>query len=170
MIKKLLLAALVAAPMCLSAQTAKFGTINSQEVFNVMPEKATAETTLKAAAEKYDAEYKKLTEDFQKKQEEFAKLADDKTTPESIKERRGQELQEMYQKIENFRQTASTDLQKQQETLLAPIQDKLQKAIQAVGAEGGFTYIFDLAYPTVAYSGAASQDSTPLVKAKLGIK
>ena len=81
-----------------------------------------------------------------------------------------QELQENQQKIQNFQQMASQDLQKQQETLLAPISDKLQKAIQAVGAEGSFTYIYDLAIPVVVYHGTGSQDITPLVKAKLGIK
>ena len=65
---------------------------------------------------------------------------------------------------------AAQDLQKQQETLLAPIQAKLQQAIQAVGAENGFTYIFDLAIPSIIYKGNGSEDVTALVKAKLGIK
>ena len=60
MIKKILLAVLLAAPMCLSAQTLKFGTVNTQEVFNQMPDKATAENTLKETAAKYDAEGKHL--------------------------------------------------------------------------------------------------------------
>ena len=66
MLKKLLLAAFVVAPMCLVAQV-KLGYVNTQEIFNVMPEKATAETTLKAAADKYDAELKNLQTAFQKK-------------------------------------------------------------------------------------------------------
>ena len=31
-------------------------------------------------------------------------------------------------------------------------------AIKSVGAEGKFTYIFDLAYPIVIYQGAPSED------------
>ena len=65
---------------------------------------------------------------------------------------------------------AAQDLQKQQETLLAPITDKIQKAIQAVGAEGGYTFIYDLSIPAVVYTGAGAEDVTPQVKAKLGIK
>lgn len=170
MIKKLFLAALLALPMCISAQTLKFGTVNSGEIFNVMPDKATAEATLKAASEKYDAEFKRLQEDFQKDYSEYEKLDKDASTPAAIKERHQKDLQEKYQKIQNFQQTAAQDLQKQQETLLAPIQAKLQQAIQAVGAENGFTYIFDLSIPSVIYSGSGSQDVTPLVKAKLNIK
>lgn len=168
MIKKLLLAVLLAAPMCLSAQTMKFGMVNTQEIFNVMPEKATAEATLRDAAAKYDAEGKKLQEAFTKQQEEVAKLENDTTTPKAIKDRRLQELQESYQKIQNFQQTASQDLQRTQESLMAPIMDKLQNAIKAVGAEGGFTFIYDST--SMLYSGNGVQDVSPLVKAKLGIK
>lgn len=168
MIKKILLAILIAAPMCISAQTLKFGTVNTQEIFNVMPEKATAENTLKDVATKYQNEAKNLETSLQKLYTDFQAL--EESTPKAIKDRRMQELQEAQQKYQNFQQTANQDMQRQQETLLAPIQEKLQKAIQAVGAEGGFTFIFDLSIPSVIYNGGASQDVTPLVKAKLGIK
>lgn len=170
MIKKLFFALLVAAPMCLQAQTFKFGTVNSSDIFNVMPEKATAETTLKAASDKYQAEFTRLQDEFQKDYAEFEKLQKDEATPAAIKERRSTEMQEKYQKIQTFQQTASQDLQKQQETLLAPIQSKLMEAIKAVGAENGFTYIFDTSIPAIIYTGNGSQDVTPMVKAKLGIK
>ena len=168
MMKRLFLAALVALPMCLTAQTLKFGTINTQEIFNLMPDKVTAETTLKSVSEKYQAEYKKLQEEFEKKYKEFQAL--DANTLQSIKDSRLRELQENQQKIENFQQMAAQDIQKQQETLLAPITDKIQKAIQAVGAENGFTFIYDLSIPAILYSGNGAEDVTPLVKTKLGIK
>ena len=168
MIKRFLLAALVALPMCISAQTLKFGTVNSQEIFNLMPEKATAETTLQSVAEKYQTELQNLQQEFDKKYKEFQEL--DPTTPQSIKDRRMQELQENNQKIQNFQQMAAQDMQKQQETLLAPITDKIQKAIQAVGAEGGYTFIYDLSIPCVVYTGTGAEDVTAKVKAKLGIQ
>lgn len=168
MFKKLLLAVLVAAPLCMNAQ--KFGVINTQEIFNVMPEKATAENTLKVAGEKYESEFKNLQAAFQKKAEGYEKEAQDDKTPQAIKDRHMQELQDEYQKIQNFQQTAAQDLQKQQDQLLAPIQTKLQNAIQAVGAEGGYTFIYDLSIPSVIYHGTGAEDLTAKVKAKLGIK
>ncbi len=168
MIKKLLLAALVALPIMANAQ--KFGYVNSQEIFNVMPEKATAENTLKAAAEKYDAELKNLQDKFQKDLADFQALDKDPNTLDAIKERRQQELEELYQKIQNFQQTASQDLQRQQEQLIAPVSQKLQQAIQAVGAEGGYTFVFDLATPAIVYQGVGAEDISAKVKAKLGIK
>lgn len=170
MLKRILLAVLVAAPMCLMAQSLKFGVINSQEVFNIMPEKATAEATLKGVSDRYETEFKKLQEAFQKKYEEYEKADQDPNTPEAIKQRHQEELQTEYTKIQNFQQTASQDMQKQQDTLLAPITQKLQNAITAVGAEGGYTFIYDLSIPSIIYHGNGAEDITAKVKAKLGIK
>lgn len=167
MIKKLLVAALVAVPMCLSAQSLKFGTVNTQEIFEAMPDKAAAEETLKTVQDKYQAEFDKLNEEFQKKYKEFQELPED--TPQSIKDSRMQELSENNQKIQNFQQVAAQDLQKQQEALIAPISAKIQSAIQAVGQEGGYTFIYDLSIPTIVYIGAGADDLTSQVKAKLGI-
>ena len=168
MLKKLLLAVVVAAPMCLMAQAPKFGYVSPIEIFNVMPERATAENTLKATADKFEAEAKNLQEAFQKKMQEYETQAKDPSTPDAIKQRQDQELQSEYEKIMNFQQTAQQEVQKQQDQLLAPIQQKLQDAIKAVGAEGGYTFIYDSS--TLLYTGNGAEDITAKVKAKLGIK
>ena len=72
MFKKFILAALVAAPMMLSAQNAvKFGMVNPAEIFQVMPETATAQNTLKAASDKYQQQAKALQDELQKKSQEL---------------------------------------------------------------------------------------------------
>lgn len=166
MIKKLLVAIMIALPMCVAAQAPKFGIVNVNNVFEAMPDKATAQTTLETASKTYEDEFKKLTDELEKKYTEFQGLAAD--TPETIKQRRIQEIQEFEQKIQQFRATAQQELQRQQEQLMAPIQQKIQTAIQAVGSENGFTFIFPDAMPS--FVGADVQDVTPLVKAKLGIQ
>lgn len=167
MLKKIMLAAFIAAPMCLMAQV-KLGYVNPMEIFNVMPERATAESTLKSVQDKYEAEFKNLQDAFQKKLSDYEAQEKDPSTPDAIKQRHQEELQSEYQKIQNFQQTASQDIQKQQETLLAPIQQKLQNAIQAVGAEGGYTFIYDTT--SLLYVGNGAEDVSAKVKAKLGIK
>ena len=170
MFKRFMLLAIAATTMCLGAQAQKFGYINTTEIFNVMPEKATAENTLKNVSDKYETEFKNLQEAFQKKMTEYEAADQDPTTPQAIKDRHNQELQDDYIKIQNFQQTASQDLQRQQETLLAPITQKLQNAIQAVGAEGGYTFIFDQAAGAIVFTGTNAEDVSAKVKAKLGIK
>lgn len=166
MIKKLFLVALMALPMTLAAQNFKFGTVNSVEIFNLMPEKATAEQQLEALQKQYEAESVKMQEEFSAKYKEFVDAQE--TMPENIKQRRMQEIQEIQQRIQNFREVAISDLEEQQGKLMAPIQEKMSTAIKAVGEENGFTFIFDV--NILMYSGTQAIDATPLVKAKLGLK
>ena len=46
MLKKLLVLAFIALPLCVSAQDLKFATVNLQAIFQVMPETAAAQTAL----------------------------------------------------------------------------------------------------------------------------
>ena len=168
MFKRFMLLAVMATIMCFAAQAQKFGYVNTSEIFNVMPESATAESTLKTAADKFDTEAKNLQDAFQQKMSDYEAQAKDPNTPDAIKQRHEEELQTEYQKIMNFQQTAQQELQKQQEQLLAPIQQKLQDAIKAVGAEGGYTFIYDSS--SLLYTGNGAEDISAKVKAKLGIK
>ena len=166
MFKKLIIAILCCLPLTMVSQTLKFGTINTGEVLTAMPERAAAEQQLQDLTKRYEDEFVKLQEDFQKKYQEVQAMGD--TVPETIKMRRYEELQAMDQRIQSFRQVVEQDLAKKQEELFIPIQQKLMDAINAVGSENGFTYIFDAnaAY----YKGVGNEDVTPLVKAKLGIQ
>lgn len=152
--------------MCLSAQ--KFGIVNTTTIFDAMPEKATAQSQLETVSKQYEEEFKKLSDDLNKKYTEFQALQNDTTTPESIKERRIQEMQELENRIQQFRATAQQDLQRQQQQLMAPIEEKIQTAIKAVGSENGFTFIFADMMPL--YVGTDVVDVTPLVKTKLGLQ
>lgn len=164
MIKKLLLAVAIALPMSVFAQ--KFGVINTQQLVESLPEVKTVNEQMEAATKKYEEEFGRLQEEFNKKYQEFQSL--EESTPQTIKERRMQEMQELNQRVEKFRETATQDLQRQQQQLMAPIQENVLKAIQAVGAEGGYTFIFENMLPI--YTGTDVTDITPLVKTRLGIK
>ncbi|MCI5978314.1 MAG: OmpH family outer membrane protein [Bacteroidales bacterium] len=148
------------------AAAQKFGTIDVNAIFTAMPETTAAQTQLQEVSKKYEAEYKKLEEEVNKKVQEFQALAAD--TPQSIKDRRQQEIQELAQKVETFQNTASQDIQRQQQQLMAPIQQKITDAIKAVGQEGSYTFIFENGM--AAFQGADVVDVTPAVKAKLGLK
>lgn len=148
----------------------KMATVNVQELFDAMPDKATAEASLKNASEKYQAEYKTIQDEFNKKYADYQALANDAATPQTIKERRMQELQENDQKIQSFQRQAQTDLDELRKNLTAPIYTKIQKAIEVVGAEEGFTYIIDTSDNRVVFRGAGAIDVTAKVKAKLGLQ
>ena len=70
MIKKILLAIMIALPMCAMAQT-KIGVINADAVFQAMPKTAEAQTTLKNVQKQYEDALNKLKEQYQKLITEF---------------------------------------------------------------------------------------------------
>ena len=166
--KRILMIALALMPLMLMAQ-AKIAVVNSQELFNLLPEKATAEAQLKALSEKYHAEYELLRGEFDKKYADYQTVAADASMPETIKDRRIQELQESDKKMRDFERRAADDIAAQREALTKPISDKIQAAIRTAGAQGGYDLVLDTAVTPVAYTGPNTTDITPMVKTLLGL-
>ncbi|MDE6120174.1 MAG: OmpH family outer membrane protein [Muribaculaceae bacterium] len=167
MLKKLLLALVVALPC--SAMAQKFGVVDSEAIITTMPEFNAMQTQIQETSKRYEDELQKLYDEANKLVADFQTIQNDANTPDPIKERKMQEIQERSQKIEQFRQTASQDIQRQQEQLIAPIQQKFTEAVQSVGAEGSFTFIFPSEPSLLLYSGSDVVDVTPLVRKKLGL-
>ena len=166
MFKKLIIAVAfaIALPLAMSAQ--KFGVVDVDAILPNLPEFKSVQEQLEKASQNYQQEFSKLQEEFDKKFAEYQAL--DATTPASIKERRESELQELGTKIDQFRNTAAQDLQRQQQTLMAPVQQKVIDALNSVGQEGSYTFIFQTGQ--AAYQGKDVIDVTADVKAKLGIQ
>ena len=91
------------------------------------------------------------------------------TLPENIKQRRQQELQDMYTKIQQSYQDNQQALQKASQEKMQAIQTKILDAIKAVGQAGQYVYIMENnSLPYI--STSLSTDVTAQVKAKLGLK
>ena len=77
----------------------------------------------------------------------------------------------MMQRQEQFQQDAQQQMANAQNDAMAPIYQKLDNAIKAVGAAEGVIYIFDLARTSIPYvNESQSINLTSKVKANLGIK
>ena len=166
--KKLIALLLMLLPFAgaVNAQEVKIAFVNTQEVFMALPEVADMQKKLEDLNAKYKKELETMQGEYQKKYSDF--IAQQDSLTENIKVRRMQEVQDMQQRMGNFVQVAQQDVAKQQQDLLTPIQQKIQDAIKAVGAEKGYTYIID---PQVLlYQGSNAIDATQFVKAKLGLK
>lgn len=167
MLKKIIVLVLCVAPIMAFAQN-KFGHINTQDVYNAMPEKATIEKTLQDLASNYEKELNGMREEYNKKVKEFVDKKD--SMPQSVLQARQSEIVDMEQRISTLNQTAQTDMQKKNSELVQPIVEKIKKAINDVGLENGFIYIFDLQAQSILYHSDQSVDVLPLVKKKLNIK
>lgn len=169
MLKKLVVFVMCLMPLATFAQNFKFGTVSASEIFEAMPEKAAIQKDLDALNQKYEKELQKMGEEYQRKVSDLVGAQD--TLPENIRTRRAQEIGELEQRIQNFRQVAGQDFQQQQQAKLQPVFEKISKAIKEVGEENNFTYILDLDNGGVLYfSPTTTVDVLPLVKTKLGLK
>lgn len=162
--KKIIFALALMLPMLASAQ--KFGYLNSQELFAQMPEVNTVRLQMDSINAQYEQQLTMMQEEFQKKMQDYSQQ--EATMSEAIKQYRQQELQEMQQRIQLFYQTAEQDIQRQQQERIIPIQEKMAKAIDAVGKAEGYTYIFDAA--AMLFIADNAENVMPLVKKQLGIK
>lgn len=159
--------ALILAPMCVSAQ--KFGNVDSGSIIQLMPEYTQAQNELQTLQKQYEEELTYLQEELTKKNSDYEAQAS--TLPDNIKQRREQELQELYEKMNKFYQDSQQNLQKVSQEKMAEISGKVLKAIQEVGDEGGYICVFDSSDNVIPYvSKSATTDVTALVKSKLGIK
>ena len=164
--KKLLLLLFVVAP--LSAMAQKFGHVNAQDIIQVMPEYTKAKGEIDALQQQYEADLKSMQDEFTKKVKDYETNA--KTLPENIRQRREQELTEMQQKIQQSYQDNQQALGRASQEKMQAITTKVIDAIKAVGQEGGYVYIMDVAGGVPYISTTLSTDVTAQVKAKLGLK
>ena len=168
MFKKIALVILCALPFSLMAQEVKLGHVNSQEILSLMPERAVIEKTVTDLQSQWEKELAKMREEYYAKVKEFQEKQ--ATMPESIKTARQAEISDLEQRITTFNQTASDDLRKKNQELFTPVIDKVKKAINEVGSENNYLYIFDLSTQSIVYQSTKSNDVTALVKKKLGLK
>ena len=109
-----------------------------------------------------------MQDELQKKAQAYEK--EQANLPENIKQRREQELQEMYQKIQQSYQDNQQALAKASQEKMSAITAKVLDAIKQVGQAGGYVYIMDVQGGVPYISTTLSTDVTAQVKAKLGLK
>ena len=82
-------------------------------------------------------------------------------------ETKEREIQGLDQGLQEFGATVQAELSGLEESLLSPMIARVRAAIEAVGSEHGFTYIFDSSMGATLYNGG--EDVTDLVRTKLGM-
>ena len=168
MIKKIVLAIALAIPFFGFAQS-KFGIVDMQAVITAMPEYTAAQTQLEEASKKIQTEFDKVRQELDKLYADYQAVVDDKNTPQTIKDSRLQQVQAGEAKVNTFSKSAQQDLARLQDQLMAPIQQKFNDAIKAIGKEGNFTFIFPEEPGLLLYTGDTVVNVTDTVKKKLGI-
>ena len=156
------------ASMAQTAAPLKIGYTSVEYVLSQMPESKQIESQLKDYSTQLKNQLDAKATEFRTKGEAYQKGA--ATMTEVVRTDKERELQNMQQSIQEFQQSAENSLQQKQQALLKPALDKLQKNIDAVAAENGYTYILnsDGASPVLLH-GPKEGDVSDLSLKKMGI-
>jgi len=166
--KKVLLAiALTLGIAGTAAAQQKLGHINIQELLATMPQQKVAEEEIQKYVQQLENTLAEMQTEYQTKLQDFQENQGSWSEPQL--QNKSKELQSLQQRIYEYQQSAQQDLQREQYEKQAPILEDIQDAINTVGKENGFAYIFDVSQGSVIYT-EGGEDVMPLVKAELGIK
>lgn len=143
----------------------KLAFVNSQELLEVMPEAKAANEVLQKYLKEMQDQNGVMMAELQKKSDDYTNNA--KTWSEVVKETKEKEMTDLNNRIQEFQANADEKIANKKNEVLKPLYDKAQKAIKDVGVEGAYDYVFDGSQLLYAKD---SEDITPKVKAKLGIK
>ena len=123
------------------ATTMKFGYLSYDSVRQSMKEYTEMKQQVEAMRSAYDAEMKRVEDDFNKKYEEF--LDGQQNFPKTILQKRQSELQEMLDKNIAFKNESLRILNETEEQLLESINLMVKICVQQVGQKHGYAFILN---------------------------
>ncbi len=137
----LLTAGTLAATSAQAQAPLKIGYTDVQYVLAQMPESKQIESDLKAYNGQLESQLRSKSGELEAKYKAYQQ--GEATMTDIVKADKQKEMQNMQQSIQEFQRSAEQSLQQKQQTLLKPALDKLQKNIDLVADENGFTYVFN---------------------------
>ena len=160
------IALVIMTTVTLSAQ--KFGYINSQVLISQIPQVKEANANIETLQKQLEKQGQEMVTSLQTKYQDLEKKQAQGEISRVQLEAEAQGLKQEEANIAKFQQESQQKIYEKSESLLKPIRDKIQTAIDEVAKENNFQYVFDQAVGILLYADT-STDITPLVKTKLGI-
>ncbi|MBR0115826.1 MAG: OmpH family outer membrane protein [Prevotella sp.] len=127
-------------PLMVGAQV-KFGYFSYEQTLKWMPEYKIVVDNMNDLKSKYDAETKRVEEEFNRKYEEF--LDGQRDFAPTILQKRQTELQELLNRNVAFKAESERLLAEAEKEAFAPLHQKLSNALQKIGAQNGYAFILN---------------------------
>ncbi|MCA1750414.1 MAG: OmpH family outer membrane protein [Cryomorphaceae bacterium] len=163
--KKLIIIMAVFLGALTQAEAQKLGHANFEEIVTMLPERAESEKKVQELQQKLENRLSKMIETYQAKVAEFE---NDQEMSAALKTSAQGEIEDLQRRIQEFQQTAYTEIETKQNELMAAMFKKVREAAAKVGAEEQYTYVFDSSSQGgLLYAGG--EDITSKVKTELGI-
>lgn len=145
------------------------GITSIEFLMSQLPEVEVVEKQLKNYEEQLMKQMQEKIEEFQRKLQVYQQGAASMT--EIVRADKEQELMNLQNSIQKFERDAQASIQKKQGELLGPIYEKIEKAVEAVAKEHGYTHIFNYEQNGVQFVLFADESSevSELILRKLGV-
>jgi outer membrane protein len=162
--KKLIVLSILALGLITEVSAQKFGHANFEEIVSLLPERASAEKQVQDLQQKLEGRLNSMVETYQQKATEFQT---DTTMSDAMRSSLRNEIADLERRIQEFQQTAYTEIEVKQNELMSVMFEKVRAAAEEVGKANNFTYIFDASNGSLLYAGG--EDVTGMIKTQLGI-
>ena len=164
---KKILAIAAMALLTLTASAQKLGRVNFTELYQLAPEADAAREQITAMQNEAQETFNAMLEEYNTKANQYQQKSSTWTT--AIRESKEKELMEIQNRVQEFQQTISQELQQKQAELMNPIMEKAQKAVQDLAKAQGIVAVFDSG-SALYFDENAVVDLTPAARKSLGIK
>lgn len=140
-IKSLLIAAVMFFGVSEMNAQSKVAHIDVQELLSKMPEMTAAKAQLETLSKTLDTEYSKMVNEYQTKMKKYESEA--QTAGDAENEKRAKEMQDMGQRIQQYRDSAQKQISEKETEIVKPIMDKAKAAVVKVAKAKGYQYVMD---------------------------
>jgi len=164
---KKILAIAALALLTLAASAQKLGRVNFTELYQLAPEADAARDQINAMSNEAQETFNTMVEEYQTKMNQYQQK--NATWTAAIKDAKEKELVDIQNRIQDFQQSISQELQQKQAELMNPIMEKAQKAVQELAKAQGIVAVFDSG-SALYFDETAVVDLTPAARKALGIK
>lgn len=152
-----------------SSQAQKYGHLNYGNVLTLLPEVKQSDTQLEVFQKELVSKGERMAVEFRGNVAKFMTEQQSGILSPKEQQTKREALEKEQAAIEAYEQEIQRQVNLKREELLKPLTDKLDKIIEEVAKENGFTLVFDTgAFNAVLY-GHDSVDLLSLVKKKLGL-
>ena len=169
--KTILFLLLTVVSLAVSAQDAqpkdsvafKFGYLSYDSVMVAVPDYTELKTNMAQLREQYEAEQKRVENDFNKKYEEF--LDGQASLPKTILQKRQSELQEMLDRNIEFKKQSQKMLSEAEANMMEVIKTTINMAVNIIAQERGYAFVLNTDKEAVTFiNPALGEDITEAVK------
>ena len=164
---KKILAIAAMALLTLTASAQKLGRVNFTELYQLAPEADAAREQINAMQNEAQETFNAMLEEYNTKASQYQQKSS--TWTAAIKEAKEKELMDIQNRVQEFQQSISQELQQKEAELYNPIIEKARKTVQDLAKAQGVVAVFDSS-SAIYFDDNGVVDLTPAARKALGIK